>query len=162
MSKLSKFSSVVPPEISYIFLFSSLPYSFLRSVRICVLKHKPSYLRLLTPISHHEYPWQHKQPVIMTYAAARVSGEKSRTRCQYASTPTPCIYTKAKTCPKYHHKLSLVKSKCLKYNNFGCIADLSVLCGTKLPSFARRCANSVGWYTIMPLKSHINRIRFIQ
>lgn len=27
-------------------------------------------------------------------------------------------------------KLSLVKSKCLKYNNFVCIADLSVLCGT--------------------------------
>lgn len=66
----------------------------------------------------------------MSYAAARVSGEKSRTRCQYASTPTPCIYTKAKTCLRYHHKLSLVKSKCLKYNNPVCIADSSVLCGT--------------------------------
>ena len=57
-------------------------------------------------------------------------------------------------------KLPLVKSKNVKYNNFVCIADSSVLCGAVLTIFARHCSRSVRWYTVMSLKSHLNVIRF--
>lgn len=76
--------------------------------------------------------------------------EKSRTRCQYASTLTPRLYLKAETPHSDSTKNVVIRVK-LHYNIFCVYRGLSVLCGRLITILATESGNSLWWYTVLSL-----------